>query len=88
MIVIVKSWKGATEQPYYGNKTNKNDGTGHVHALNSLNFDYFIHYSSFGDEDEYLWCPVSKNRNLFGYIPVSIVHQSDGSPNHSARGML
>ena len=88
MIIFVKSWKNATEQPYYDNKTYINDGTSLEHALNSLNFDYFIHYSSFGDEDEHLWCPVSKNRHLFGYIPVSILHQSDGALNRSAKGML
>ena len=53
MIVFVKSWKNATEQHYKGNKTNKNDGTELERALNSLSLDYFIHYSSFCDEDEH-----------------------------------
>ena len=53
MIVFVKSWKNATEQHYYGNKTDKNDGTELERALISLNFDYFIYYSSFCDENEH-----------------------------------
>ena len=50
-IFLVKSCKNATEQHYQGNKTNKNDGTELERALNSLNLNYFINYSSFRDED-------------------------------------
>ena len=53
MIVFVKSWKNATEQHYKGKKNNKNDGTELERALNSLSLNYFIHYSSFCDEDEH-----------------------------------
>ena len=53
MIVFIKGQKNATEQHYKGNKTNKKDGTELERSLNSLSFDYFIHYSSFCDEDEH-----------------------------------
>ena len=51
--VFVKSWKNATEQHYQDNKTDKNDGTVLERTFNFLNLDYFIHYSSFCDEDEH-----------------------------------
>ena len=53
MTVFVKSWKNATEQHYYDNKTDKNYGTEFGLAFTSLNLDNFIHYSSFCDEDEH-----------------------------------
>ena len=53
MKILVKSWKNATEQHDKGNKTNKNAGIKLERALNSLNVYYFIHYSSFCDEDEH-----------------------------------
>ena len=53
MIVFIKSWTNATEQHYKGNKTAKNDGYELERALNSLSLDYFIHSSSFCDEDEH-----------------------------------
>ena len=53
MIVFIKSWKNATELHCKGNKTNINDGTELDRALNSLSLHYFIHYSSFCDEDEH-----------------------------------
>ena len=84
MIVFIKSWKNANEQQYMGNKTNKNDETELEGALNSLNLDYFIHYSSFCDEDEHSWRPMTQNHHLFRYMPVS----NDGAPNHTPRGML
>jgi hypothetical protein len=49
MIVFVKGVRTATEQHYYGNKTNKNDGNELERGLNSLNLNYFINYSSFLD---------------------------------------
>ena len=49
-MVFVKSLKNATEQHDLGNKTNKTAGTKREQALNTLNADYFIHYSSFCDE--------------------------------------
>ena len=49
-MILVKSGKNATEQQDLGNKTNKTAGTKRERALNSLNVDYFIHYSSFCDE--------------------------------------
>ena len=51
-MVFVKKWKNATEQHYFGNKANKNDGIKFEHASNSLNLDNFIHYKSFCDKDE------------------------------------
>ena len=51
-MVFVKSFKNATEQQDLGNKTNQTAGTKRERALNSLNVDYFIHYSSFCDEYE------------------------------------
>ena len=51
--VFVKSWKNATEQHYNDNKINKNYGTELERTFNSLNLDYFIHNSSFCDEDEH-----------------------------------
>jgi len=44
---LQKSCKNATEQHYLVNKSNKNSSIKLEHALNSLNFDYFIHYSQF-----------------------------------------
>ena len=52
MMVFVKSWKNATEQQNLSNKANKTGGTKLERALNCLNVDYFIHYSSFCDEYE------------------------------------
>ena len=51
-LVFVKSCKNATEQHYYGHKINKNDGTQLECALNSLNVNYLINYSSFYYEDK------------------------------------
>ena len=53
MTVFVKSLKYATEQHHKYNKTDKNYGTELERTFNSLNVDYFIHYSSFCDEDEH-----------------------------------
>ena len=53
VIVFIKSLKNATKQYYKSLKTNKNDGTELERALNSLSLNYFIHYSSFCDEDEH-----------------------------------
>ena len=52
-LVFVKSCKNATKQHYYGHKINKNDGTELERALNYLNHNYLINYSSFCDEDEH-----------------------------------
>ena len=76
-----KKLENATEQHYKGNKTNKNDGTELERALNSLNLDYFIHYSSFCDEDER---PMPDNRHLLATCSCVLCHQTNRTPNRSA----
>ncbi len=56
-----------------GNTINKNAGIKIKCALNSLNLDYFINYSSLCDKDEYWWCPVPKNSHLFGYMQLCLM---------------